>query len=100
MMLRFRGSIFLTFGVLDLVLLQCFAHGSSSSTTSDKINNNNGNPRRSNGAMLINGLWNSMMIRGPATPSAPSKCINSAEASHCPLGRKQIHKDLDHNNIP
>ena len=73
------------------MLLQCYGHGSSSSTTSDNINNNNGNPRRPNGAVLINGLWNSMMI---------TKCINSAEASHCPTGRKIIHKDLDHSNIP
>ena len=100
MMLRFRESIFLMFWVFPLVLLQCCGHGSSSLTTSDKINNNNGNPRRSNGAMLINGLWNSMMIRGPATPSAPSKCINFAGASHCPPGRKKIHKDLDHSNLP
>ena len=70
---------------------------------SDEINNNNGNPRRPNGAVFINGLWNSMMIRELATPttlSAPTKCINYAKASHCPPGRKKIHKDLAHNNLP
>ena len=76
-MLTFIGSIFLMFGVLDLVFLQCCGHGSSASTIVYQIDNNTGNPRKPHGEVLSNGLWNSMMIRGhatPTTPSSPSKC--------------------------
>ena len=76
-MLRFRGSIFLMFGVLALVLLQCCGHGSSASTTVDQIDNNTRNPRKPHGEFFSNVFWNSMMIKGhtnPTTPSTPSKC--------------------------
>ena len=76
-MLRFRGSVFLMFGVLGLVFLQCCGHGNSISTTIDQIDNNTRNPRKPHGDFFSNGLWNSMMIRGlatPAMPATPSKC--------------------------
>lgn len=94
--------MFLMFGVLALVLLQCCGHGSLASTTADQIDSNTGIPRKPQGAVLIDGLWNSMMVRGPATPatpSAPSKCINSTGDSRCPSGREKIH-DLDSSNLP